>query len=55
MSVFLFEVHDRFVGDAGFCLMVFIDYKQFSLILVGLGPIVLDFPYIPGELTDKSN
>jgi hypothetical protein len=30
-------------------------YKQFSLILIGLGPIVFDFPCISEELTDKSN
>jgi hypothetical protein len=30
-------------------------YKHFSLILIGLGPIVLKFPYISVELTDKAN
>jgi hypothetical protein len=36
-------------------LCLVLQYKQFSLILIGLGPIALDFPYISEELTDKSN
>jgi hypothetical protein len=29
--------------------------RKIDPILIGVGPIVLDFPYISEELTDKSN
>jgi hypothetical protein len=30
------------------------NYKQKWIFLIGLGLIVLDFPFVSGELTDKS-